>query len=59
MKSQPACKESKESRRSRGPGLNSRPSLAHLDDIRSNMSEEYVYKSPSKMTSPEKKAFSK
>ena len=27
-------------------------------DVTSNRSEEYVYKSPSKMTSPEKKAFS-
>ena len=27
-------------------------------DVTSNCSEEYVYKSPSKMTSPEKKAFS-
>ena len=27
-------------------------------EVQSNLSEEYVYKSPSKMTSPEKKAFS-
>ena len=27
-------------------------------EVTSNVSEEYVYKSPSKMTSPEKKAFS-
>lgn len=26
-------------------------------EVQSNVSEEYVYKSPSKMTSPEKKAF--
>lgn len=29
-----------------------------IDDVKDNVSEEYVYKSPSKMTSPEKKAFS-
>jgi len=36
---------------------NERPILDNIE-LQSHMSEEYVYKSPSKMTSPEKKAFS-
>lgn len=44
-------------RNSQQSGDKKKPQLEELDAV-SVKSEEYVYKSPSKMTSPEKKAFS-
>ena len=43
-----------------GNGKDAKKDAFQVDnaDVTSNRSEEYVYKSPSKMTSPEKKAFS-
>jgi hypothetical protein len=43
-----------------GNGKDAKKNAFQVDnaDVTSNRSEEYVYKSPSKMTSPEKKAFS-
>ena len=39
-------------------GANQNTIEVEIADVMSDLSEEYVYKSPSKMTSPEKKAFS-